>query len=599
MSECLDCPVYLRGLAVPGAGEGPTILARTDHNFIQGILETVAGAGGPAALAATVARAPAGEQYVKLYPPVQRTFNVAVLTAGCDIFGDPRLDPARIESAGLVVRRIYEPVAGQPAGKRRSLSAARKAAQSAGAEAGSPRALAQAGAENVRTFLEETTGLAAARAGEMIVARASEQLEGWAQMGPQLRGWASLTADELDLDPDPARRRPQLRAGNPLIDAMLSAVGGQPRTEAVAPLFVAPPEVCAAAGKTVLYGLIPVTSPEQAEVPETLPAFPSDAVAEHLSSFLRNTADLALPRARQRVDFNAGRATDMAPFVNLLRQLAIELDAFGATPAAQALYAQLNRVRLPFTFVSLTELPDGAFDKLIRRSLVSEPTLSQPVYAAQAPAGDFLRLAVPVLVERQGEAPGDPAPAIRMPDRWPALTAEQRQGLLNAITRAMTDRLAPLASKAGRYDEVGRRYRVRAFIRVKGKPGCPPTIVWSEPSAPFTIAPWYESGDAPPVQVRLPDPTDRNFLKKVKPNVAFIMPEGLFNMLNRSDPKNLQAGSAATGGPSIGLQWICSFSIPIITLCAFIVLFIFLTLFDLIFRWLMFIKICIPFPKPR
>ena len=35
-----------------------------------------------------------------------------------------------------------------------------------------------------------------------------------------------------------------------------------------------------------------------------------------------------------------------------------------------------------------------------------------------------------------------------------------------------------------------------------------------------------------------------------------------------------------------------------ITICAFIVLNIFLGLFDLIFRWMMFIKICIPIPAP-
>ena len=36
---------------------------------------------------------------------------------------------------------------------------------------------------------------------------------------------------------------------------------------------------------------------------------------------------------------------------------------------------------------------------------------------------------------------------------------------------------------------------------------------------------------------------------------------------------------------------------PVITICAFIVLNIFLTLFNLIFGWLFFIKVCIPFPK--
>ena len=44
---------------------------------------------------------------------------------------------------------------------------------------------------------------------------------------------------------------------------------------------------------------------------------------------------------------------------------------------------------------------------------------------------------------------------------------------------------------------------------------------------------------------------------------------------------------------------VCSFAIPTITICAFIVLNIFLSLFDLIFRWMAFIKICIPIPLPK
>ena len=48
---------------------------------------------------------------------------------------------------------------------------------------------------------------------------------------------------------------------------------------------------------------------------------------------------------------------------------------------------------------------------------------------------------------------------------------------------------------------------------------------------------------------------------------------------------------------SLGITWICGFNIPVITICAFIVLNIFLTLFNLIFGWLFFIKICVPFPK--
>jgi hypothetical protein len=42
-------------------------------------------------------------------------------------------------------------------------------------------------------------------------------------------------------------------------------------SESVSPLYIAPPEVCEAAGRTILYGVIPVTSPERSESVEPLP----------------------------------------------------------------------------------------------------------------------------------------------------------------------------------------------------------------------------------------------------------------------------------------------------------------------------------------
>ena len=41
---------------------------------------------------------------------------------------------------------------------------------------------------------------------------------------------------------------------------------------------------------------------------------------------------------------------------------------------------------------------------------------------------------------------------------------------------------------------------------------------------------------------------------------------------------------------------ICSFSIPIITICAMIVLFIFVILLNIVFFWMPFLKICFPLP---
>ena len=94
----------------------------------------------------------------------------------------------------------------------------------------------------------------------------------------------------------------------------------------------------------------------------------------------------------------------------------------------------------------------------------------------------------------------------------------------------------------------------------------------------------------------LPDPTDPNFRKNAKPNCSFAVPAGLMNSLSTKLPA-LSDGSAKPG-PGIKLDWICGFSIPLITICAFFVLNIFLTLLNLVFFWLPFIKICIPFPVP-
>lgn len=611
MSNCLDCPIYFRGLAAPGADARPTVLARTDQEFIQATLAEVAAGDGLAALGKSLARIRAGESVLKLFQPVHRTFNLVMLEIGCDVTGQPRLDPTRIDSAGLVVRRVHQPIpkAGSPALQRKSITAALAAGKT-------PAELATQTTETLRGQLESAFGMGKPAAADCTdpAGERTDQLEAWMQMGKQLQGWVRLAPGELCQDPDPARRRPALRAGNALIDEMLVASGQEPRSEAVSPLFVAPPDVCKAAGKTVLYGLLPVTSTEASEKPEALPPFPLEAIRAHLSGFLKSGTAPTVPKAGSQVTAaDAEEPTEtMAAFILLLRQLAIELDAFGTSAVAGAygtaaasakLVAELNRLKLPFTFglAEIATLPDNPFRDLVLAH-AAKAIRTEWTIRVNLPAGEFLRVAVPVLVERLGEDPSDGRSlSLVMPDAWPAAPspadAEKPTAIEDAIIALMQARLAGLAGKSGRFDELGRLYQAVAFVRVKGKPGCPPTLIWSRPSAPFTIAAWYESGDATPTQIRLPDVSDREFLKKIKPNVAFVMPEGLFNMLNRNDPKDLQAGTADAGGDPIGLQWICSFSIPIITICAFIVLYIFLTLFDLIFRWLMFIKICIPFPK--
>src|SRR5262249_20391006 len=124
----------------------------------------------------------------------------------------------------------------------------------------------------------------------------------------------------------------------------------------------------------------------------------------------------------------------------------------------------------------------------------------------------------------------------------------------------------------------------------------PPDLFWTQPTAEFQIAPWFDSGPGPMPVVPLPDPFGPGGLSRFKPNVGFALPSSIVDVVRNNSPDDLIKGNGQRG-PSFGIGWLCGFNIPLITLCAFIVLSIFLSLFQIIFWWLAFIKICIPIPK--
>ena len=521
-------PVIIRGLSIAGGSNAPTILKRTDQEFIPGILSELALGDGTRAdlglrkAVSSVARDRDKAGLLRLYQPVHRTFHVALLEVSCDTFGRPRLDPQKIDSAGLVVRRI----------------------------AAGPRGRAY---------------------------------EAWMQIEKRVRGWTRLnplTNDE-ELDPDAARRPLELKTGNSEINRRLQLWKDSPAplNESVTPLFIAPPEVCLNTRRTILYGVVPVTSSDLSEPPPPgkpgenstgLPRFDSTELQEkmrqHLPLFLQERKSGATPippRPGKDVTFADAEDDDLQAFILNLRQLRFEFAAFDKTPNGVALYRELNQLRTS---------PDNR------------------------PLGDFLKDASDVLLDLEGR--DGPARVLRMPTSWPALKHEQEDRILNRVMAVLRGHLETLASTEGRFEEASSSYRLRAFVRVKRDDGCPPAIFWSDYSEPFGIVPWYET-NGPPVRLSLPDPFDKNFLGNLKPNVTFKVPERLFNLLNKNSPDDFLKGKASESDFSLGLDWICGFSIPIITLCAFIVLFIFLILLNLVFWWLPFIKICIPFPKKK
>ena len=504
--------VVVRGATFAG-GPSPVILQRSDDDFIANILRDAVTDSGRDAIAATVAAPPAGSRSgrLKLFQPVHQTFHVALLEVVCQEVGHPRLDPRSIDSMGIVIRRVLPAAGGRP-----------------------------------------------------------DAREAWLQAGRKLRTWQELPGDLEDADPD-SERRPAMKAGHPEIDRRLAllrmAAGSEALTEAVAPLFLAPPEVCKAANRTLLYGLLPLASAERSEAPSES-AYTADIVNRRMATYFKAaTHTRAVPRANQTIGISGADDAALQDYISMLAQLTFEFDAFSDSATGRAMMAALDAIRLPFS-----EARAGNIVEVTR------------------PAGTELQRAAALLVQRQ---PG----TILMPLRWPEVTTQQAQAITTAATNSARSRFAA-ARQSGfvtgptRYEDPAAIYRLRAFVRIKRPDGCPPRLQWSEYSQPFRIAAWYDNNPAsPPVQVVIPEIRD---MSRVKPNVAFKVPEAIFNVLERN--KKLE-GLGRPGVPEIGLGWICAFNIPIITLCAFIVLNIFLQLFNIIFSWLFFVKICIPIPK--
>ena len=498
-------PVILRGFgAAPLEDEAPPLIVkRTEEDFVQALLDGLGEKESRNELGApTAADRPNGR--LKLSQPMHRAFHLVVMEAVCERPGRPRLNPRDIESAGFVIRRV----SGQG-----SITAD----------------------------------------------------QGWQRAGKQVLGWQNFPSESWRMDPDPERRPVRaLRAPNGVQVALTRLrVATEPARESAVPMFVAPPEICEQAGRTVLYGVVPTASAEErtSREPVTVDA---DVVTTLMPEFLREGAGNYRPFGTTRyltmVQVKTAEATGLTGTFGLfllgLRTLHQVWRVFSA-PEAANLLAELQGVQVEFQH--------GRTDNLSH--YLSE---AARIFLAERPENGV----------------------IEVPDVWPFPEAALAQRYFNAAKLTLEAHYAGSPPQIKRFDEPGAEYRIHSFIRVRGDDDCPPRLCWSAPSERFTIAPWWENG-GPVHTISMPDV---DALRALKPNVAFAMPPKLANLLNRMNPEDMLKGKGeASASPELG--WICSFSIPIITLCAFIVLNIFLGLFNLIFQWMLFIKICLPFPK--
>ncbi len=143
-------------------------------------------------------------------------------------------------------------------------------------------------------------------------------------------------------------------------------------------------------------------------------------------------------------------------------------------------------------------------------------------------------------------------------------------------------------------DSLGAYYFIVRCVYVR--PKCPTNII-SPPSQPFQLANYFDS-DAPArrIQVALPIDTSAASFRKYDKGVSFLMSDELRNQMSRVTSLQNLANGTIGGAGGVTLGWICSFSIPIITICAMILLFVIVIALNLVFFWIPFFKICLPVP---
>jgi len=139
--------------------------------------------------------------------------------------------------------------------------------------------------------------------------------------------------------------------------------------------------------------------------------------------------------------------------------------------------------------------------------------------------------------------------------------------------------------------------------------------VVSDPTAAFQLAAFFDP-DAParPISISMPADTTPAGLRKFDKNTAFVLSDVLCGQVSKLKSlsfldlilavlpfplhKYLSVGDPAPCSESgDGFGMVCSFSLPIITICALILLMIIVKLLDIVLYWMPFFQICLPLPK--
>jgi hypothetical protein len=353
--------------------------------------------------------------------------------------------------------------------------------------------------------------------------------------------------------------------------------------------------------RRLFVGLIPTATRDTYKVTRALDPYPArkadntaidtrptEAVARVVDA-LASIADLKTPPPDEAAHF---ALLDLADFlhshVDASTWSALTGTSRPASPGpVQSLYDRLSRP----VGTTLT-LRTAMASALAQTDSITGESAAAVSFPASLPAD--LQVAARALVPT-GETPRGAALRQAVVDVLPASGATTAsEGLEPSAVEV--PKLAAVPSIDG---ESPPRFRLRCVYQ---RPECrslhPPLV--SEATETFTFAPFFDF-DAPARPIRIPLPVDTSIkdLRKFRKNVSFVISEQLKNQMNQvKGLKDAMEGNlAGADSATVGFGLICSFSIPIITICALIVLMIFLYLLNIVFWWVPFFRLCFPFPK--
>ncbi len=142
-------------------------------------------------------------------------------------------------------------------------------------------------------------------------------------------------------------------------------------------------------------------------------------------------------------------------------------------------------------------------------------------------------------------------------------------------------------------------YRILPFVRsltAQGKE----QITWAGRDAQsdlFRVAATFDPEASRPSLI--PMPSLRDLKRGMAKGANMVTPGDTFALMNALKLKKGVTKDTVDISDDIaaGVQWICSFSLPVITLVAMILLMIMVSLLNIIFFWMPWVRICLPFPK--